>query len=143
MCRALAGYFGDNERVTTHQAQAEELLRAMKLLMDDVVAYKSAVALLAVHSAIAYNDAVLERLTGSAYKGQDHSEAARKTRAVCAKKKIDATGVQHIEKLVAKKTSYSYCGIVDASSAQDAAMKATRFADWAYRTALRRESSNG
>jgi hypothetical protein len=136
------------EHVTTHQAQAEELLRAMNLLMDDVASYKSAVALLAVHSAIAFNDAVLERLTGSAYKGQDHSEAARKTRAACGKKtingkKIDASGIQHLERLVDKKTLYSYSGIVDASSAQDAAMKATRFADWAYRTTLQRESSNG
>ncbi len=134
--------------MTSHQAQAEELLGAMNLLMDDIASYKSAVALLAVHSAIAYNDAVLKRLTGSTYKGQDHSEAARKTKAACVKKKIngkkiDASGIQHLERLVAKKTSYSYSGIVDVRIAQDAAMKATRFANWAYRTALQRESSNG
>ena len=127
------------KRVTTHQAQAEELLSAMNLLMDDVASYKSAVALLAVHSAIAYNDAVLKRLTGSTYKGQDHSKATRKTKAACGKKRIDASGVQHVEKLVAKKTLYSYSGIVDSSSTQDAAMKATRFANWAYRNVLKRE----
>ncbi len=120
----------------------------MNLLMEDVASYKSAVALLAVHSAIAFNDAVLERLTDSSYKGQDHAEASKKTKAACGKKKadgkkIDASVIQHLEKLIAKKTLYSYSGIVDTSSAQDAAMKATRFADWAYRTALQRESSNG
>lgn len=128
--------------MTSHQSQAEELLSAMKLLMDDVASYKSAVALLAVHSAIAFNDAVLATLTGAVYKGQNHSEAARKTKDACAKKKIDASGVIHIERLVAKKTSFSYSGIVDSSHAQDAADKAEKFANWAYRVVLKREQPN-
>ncbi len=120
----------------------------MNLLMDGAAAYKSAVALLAVHSAIAFNDAVLERLTGSAYKGTDHSEAARRTRVACGKKKvggkkIDASGIMHLEFLLGKKTKYSYSGLVDEMSAKFAADKARRFADWTYRTALQRESSNG
>lgn len=48
--------------MASHQKQAEELLNAMKPLIDDVPEYKSAVALLAVHSAIAFNDAVLRGL---------------------------------------------------------------------------------
>lgn len=96
------------KRVTTHQAQAEELLSAMKLLMDDVVAYKSAVALLAVHSAIAYNDAILEKLTGTVPPKKDHAEGHRQTKAACARKKIDPSGVQHLERLIANKTLYSY-----------------------------------
>jgi hypothetical protein len=122
--------------MTTHQAQAEELLSAMKLLMDDVVAYKSAVALLAVHCAIAFNDAVLVKLTGSVHKGQDHAEAGRKTRNECRKKKIDTNGVQHLEKLITHKTIYSYSGMVDFRKAQDAADKAEKFANWAYRNVL-------
>lgn len=90
--------------------------------------------MLAVHSAIAFNDAVLEKLTGAVHKGQNHSEATRKTKAACAKKKIDASGVIHIERLVAKKTSYSYSGIVDSSNAQDAADKAEKFSNWTYRS---------
>ena len=128
--------------MTSHQAQAEELLSAMKLLMEDVAAYKSAVALLAVHSAIAFNDAVLERLTGTGPKGKDHAEGHRQTKAACASKKIDSAGVQHLEKLIASKTSYSYAGIVDEKKAQDAALKAQRFANWAYGTVLQRESIN-
>lgn len=134
--------------MTTHQAQAEELLSAMNLLLDDVSAYKSAVALLAVHSAIAFNDAVLERLTGAVYKGTSHSEAAKKSRVACGKnkiggKKIDVSGIQHLEHLVKKKTLYSYSGMVDARKAQDAADKAEKFASWAYTNVLKRESSNG
>ena len=128
--------------MTSHQAQAEELLGAMKLLMDDVASYKSAVALLAIHSAIAFNDAVLEKLTGAAHKGQNHSEATRETKAACSKRKIETSGVIHIERLVAKKTSYSYSGIVDSSNAQDAADKAEKFANWAYKNVLKREQSN-
>lgn len=124
--------------MTTHQAQAEELLKAMKLLMDvDIAAYKSAVALLAVHSAIALNDAVLEKLTGTVPTSKDHAEGHRQTRAACARKKIDSGGVQHLERLITNKTGYSYSGIVDERKAQDAALKAQRFATWAYATVFK------
>ena len=115
--------------MTTHQAQAEELLSAMKLLMDDIASYKSGVALLAVHSAIAFNDAVLEKLgVGATQKSSDHSMAYRKTDKACAAKKIDRDGLQHLKNLLANKTGYSYSGIVDERKAQDAALKAQRFA---------------
>ena len=129
--------------MTSHQAQAEELLGAMKLLMDDVAAYKSAVALLAVHSAIAFNDAVLEKLgVVASSKSQDHSIAYSKTDKACAAKKIDRDGLQHLKNLLANKTNYSYSGIVDEKKAQDAALKAQRFANWAYGAVLHRESIN-
>jgi len=129
--------------VTSHQAQAEELLRAMTWLMDDVASYKSAVALLAVHSAIAFNDAVLERLIGKVHKGQDHSIASRETRLACAKNKIDTSGIKHLEYLLSKKNEYSYSGIVDQETAEYAADKAEKFSNWTYRSGvLQRESSN-
>lgn len=117
----------------THQAQAEELLAAMKLLMDDISSYKSAVALLAVHSAIAFNDAVLAKLGPStSKKDSNHSNAYRKTDRRCAEMKIDRHGLQHLESLLADKTAYSYSGTVDERKAKDAALKAQRFANWAY-----------
>ena len=114
----------------------------MKLLLDDVGAYKSAVALLAVHCAISFNDAVLERLTGAVPKRKDHAEGYRQTKTACSRMKIDSAGVKHLERLIAGKTSYSYSGIVDEKEAQDAALKAQRFASWAYRIVLKRELSN-
>ncbi|HUV96200.1 MAG TPA: hypothetical protein VMV98_01910 [Acidobacteriaceae bacterium] len=114
----------------------------MKLLMDDVASYKSAVALLAVHSAIAFNDAVLERLTGAVPKRKDHADGHRQTKEACSRKKIDAAGVQHLQRLIASKTSYSYAGIVDEKKAQDAADKAEKFANWAYKNVLKREQPN-
>lgn len=115
----------------------------MNLLMDDVASYKSAVALLAVHSAIAFNDAVLYWMTGSSHKGEDHSSASKMTLRECKKIKRDISGIKHLEYLLSKKTKYSYNGLVDEMSAKYAADKARRFADWAYRTALQRGSSNG
>jgi hypothetical protein len=128
--------------VTTHQAQAEELLGAMNLLMDDVASYKSAVALLAVNAAIAFNDAVLERLTGNLHKGEDHAAAPKKTRSACGRKKIDISGLKHLEWLVTNKTKFSYSGVVEPSKAQDAAVRARRFSDWAYKNVLKRELEN-
>ena len=113
----------------------------MKHLMDDVASYKSAVALLAVHSAIAFNDAVLDKLDDSA-KGKrkpDHSTASKKTRAACTARKIDIAGVNHLEVLLGKKTEYSYRGIIDENTAKSAANHAEKFASWANKNVLKRE----
>lgn len=112
----------------------------MKLLRDGIANYKSGVALLAVHSAIAFNDAVLITLTGSPHKGENHLAAIKKTRAACGKNKIaDIRGVKHLESLLSKKTEYSYRGIVDEDTAKGAANHAERFASWANRNVLKRE----
>lgn len=115
----------------------------MQRLMDDVASYKSAVALLAVHSAIAFNDAVSEKLSGTVHKGQDHSTASSKTKLACVKNKIDTSGIKHLEYLLSKKTEYSYSGIVDQETAAYAADKAEKFSNWTYRSGvLHKESAN-
>lgn len=123
--------------MTNYQDQAEELYVAMQLLLDDVVQYKSAVALLAVHSAIAYNDAVLEKLGIGVFSDSDHKRAYPRTLKVCAEKKIDHAGLRHLKHLLANKSDYSYNGAVDISAARAAAAKAERFQLWAYKNVLR------
>ncbi len=48
-----------------YHRRAFQLANAMKLCKDDLVAYASAAALLAVHCAISYSDAVLVGLVGT------------------------------------------------------------------------------
>jgi hypothetical protein len=80
----------------------------MELCHDDMTGYSAAVGLLAVHSAISYNDAVQIKLTGRRTKSQDHSRAIRATEAACQKARIGLRGVKHLEKLLSAKTDVSY-----------------------------------
>jgi hypothetical protein len=55
--------------------KADCFLEGMRLLADDIPAYRSGVGLLAIHSAISLGDAIKVGLTGKRGKYQDHSQA--------------------------------------------------------------------
>jgi hypothetical protein len=90
--------------------------------------------LLAVHSAIALNDAVLTVLTGSPYKGQDHGQAVSHTRLRCNEAKLDTGGIKHLANLVKRKTDIAYGNRETTfDEALKLSMDAERFETWAYR----------
>ena len=62
-------------RFTVYYRRAAQLADAMKLCQDDLSAFASAAALLAVHSAISYSDALLICLSGTRPRGENHREA--------------------------------------------------------------------
>jgi hypothetical protein len=62
-----------------YHERALQLVDAMKLCEDDLSSYAAAVAFLAVHSAISYNDAVLAKLKGRLWKAEDHRQAIAAT----------------------------------------------------------------
>jgi hypothetical protein len=96
--------------------------------------YPSATALLAVHSAIALNDAVLTVLTGSPYKGQDHGQAVSRTRSRCNEEKLDTDGIKHLANLVKRKTDIAYGNRETTfDEALKLSMDAERFETWAYK----------
>src|SRR5664279_872977 len=94
--------------VTVYHDRALQLANAMELCHDDMSGYSTAVGLLAVHSAISYNDAIQIKLTGKRTKSQDHSRAIRVTAAACQNARIESRGVRHLEKLLGAKTDVSY-----------------------------------
>src|SRR5271157_1931586 len=98
----------DETRVSAHHDRALQLADAMELCHDSMASYASAVALLAVHSAISYNDAVLIRLTGQRSRGQDHKKAVAAITRACKKGHIRTDGIKHLDKLVGAKTDVSY-----------------------------------
>lgn len=91
-----------------YRSRGEQLTNAMQLCAEDMESYTSAVALLAVHSAISYNDALLILLTGERPKSESHQAAAKFVRTACGKSKLDSAGVAHLEKLLSAKTDVSY-----------------------------------
>ena len=120
----------ENEWVFLERARqlglARELIRA-----DDL--YCSATALVAVHTAIALNDALLLHLGARRPKGRDHSSAVTETEHACSAKKIDAKGLKHLKTLLSRKTAVSY-GEVSVSFEVASALAASseRFEEWVF-----------
>ena len=127
-------------RYTVYYRRARQLASAMNLCQDDLSAYASAAALLAVHSAISYSDALLIELGGTRPRGENHREAVTALKRACTKAKIDQHGIKHFESLVSAKTDISY-GDKPVNEIRIAALceAAKRFETWAERVLQRRE----
>jgi hypothetical protein len=106
----------------------------MRLLSDDMSAYASSVALLAVHCSISLNDAIAVGVTGKRSKSGDHKRAALDLESLCRASKVkDRKGIQHLTWLLAWKTDIAYgekrLDRIFLLAARD---KAERFQSWAY-----------
>ncbi len=132
---------GPGNRGAYHR-RATQLADAMKLCQDDLSAYASAAALLAVHSAISYNDALLIELGGRRPSGENHLEAITALKRACAKARIDHLGVTHLTKLLSAKTEVAY-GEAAVGNEKTSALcsAAERFQRWAERILQRRGGS--
>jgi hypothetical protein len=125
--------------VTVYQDRGLQLAKAMNLCRRNETYYPSAAALLAVHSAIAYNDAVLIKLTGERSKTQDHSQAVSALKRACGRAKIEPLGIGHLSRLLGAKTDISYGDRhVDSQLADAMCLAADRFEAWAERVILSR-----
>lgn len=112
----------------------------MKLCRDDLPAYGSAAALLAVHSSISYSDAVLIGLSNARPRGENHQEAITGLRRACTKANIDHRGIMHFQKLLGAKTSVSYGeNRVDEERIETLCIAAERFRVWAERILQQQE----
>ena len=104
----------------------------MELCHDGIENYASAVALLAVHSAITFGDVVLITLTGRRSRVQDHRRAITSITAACKKAEVHPDGIRHLSALVGAKTDVSYGDEeVDRQRAEVLYVAARRFQTWA------------
>lgn len=118
--------------VGVYRSRALQLAKAMNLCHDGMESYASAVALLAVHSAISFSDAVLIRLTGQRSRSKDHRKTIDAITDACKKAKIQTGGVKHLDKLVSAKTDISYGDReVDEQTVNVLYLAAGRFQAWA------------
>lgn len=106
----------------------------MRLAADDLPAYRSGIALLAVHSAISLNDAIAAGLTGKAGRHQDHVEAAAELQRLAKKHGVgNLNGVGHLRWLLSEKTSIAYGRYrLDDAFVRLSVSRAERFHAWAY-----------
>jgi hypothetical protein len=124
----------DEASLEVYRIRATQLADAMKLCGDDLSTYASAVALLAIHSAISYSDVLHVWLTGNRPDGADHKQAILSARRACRKAGIDAAPISHLEKLLSAKTDVSYGNrVIVAEYAQTLRIAAERFQAWVER----------
>jgi hypothetical protein len=125
---------------TVYHLRATQLADAMKLCRDDLSSFASASALLAVHSAISYSDAVLIGLGGKRSRSEDHRDAITHLKRACSRARIEPLGIAQLQKLLSAKTDVSY-GEKRIENEQIAALcfAAERFQAWAERTLKDRE----
>jgi hypothetical protein len=126
-----------NERESTKLLEkAEHVFQAMSFLADDVISYRTAIALLAVHSCILMNDALLVMFSGVVRHFDDHMQAIAELEGRCKAKKLDAGGVRrHLGWLIGRKTKIEYSG--DRISDDDVKLAVDhteKFFNWAYTT---------
>jgi hypothetical protein len=127
-------------RFTVYYLRAKQLADAMKLCQDDLQAFASAAALLAVHSAISYSDAILVGLGRSRPRGENHREAVTALKRACTGAKIDHQGITHFQRLLSAKTDISYGEAqVDNEKIVALCVAAERFQVWAERILHGRE----
>jgi hypothetical protein len=120
--------------------RAVQLANAMRLCRDDLSAYASAAALLAVHSAISYSDAVLIGLIGKRPRGEDHRHAVIALKRACAGARIDQRGISHLQLLMSVKTDISYGDqLIDNVRIEALCNAAERFQTWADRVLAKQE----
>ena len=119
--------------------RGSQLAKAMRLCRYNHPAFLSAAALLAVHSAIAYNDAVQIKLTGDRSRTQDHGQAVAAIKRACGIANIEPRGIAHLGKLLSMKTDVSYGDKeVDNQLAEVLCVAADRFEAWAEGYVLNR-----
>jgi len=125
---------------TVYYRRATQLADAMRLCQVDLPSYASAAALLAVHSAISYSDAVLTELCGKRPRGENHQEAVALLKRTCSGAKIDHHGIVHFQRLLGAKTDVSYGEKqVDNERIVALCIAAERFQVWAERILQKRE----
>ena len=106
-------------------------------LMRDGTEYRHSSALLAIHSAIAYSDALRIGLGDERLYGDDHREALKSLRRLLRATRLnDESGLPHFEYLLSMKTFVAYSDKrLDRSRVRLISLNAERFANWISKTA--------
>ncbi|MGH9600106.1 MAG: hypothetical protein ACRD27_09590 [Terracidiphilus sp.] len=116
--------------------RARDFLKGMDLLKEDLAEYRFSSALLGIHGAISYCDALRTGLGSGKLSSEDHQSAAGELRSLLAARRSERQqGADRLEKLLSKKSRIAYAR--DATG--DAEIKlivqqAERFAAWAEST---------
>lgn len=112
--------------------RAQDFFKGMQLLREDEAYYNSS-ALLGIHAAVSYSDALRTGLGEEVLVAEDHQTAARALRILLSTRGQELEGgVRHLQALVAKKNAVAYGKRrLAANDYQLIFTQAERFAKWA------------
>lgn len=112
-------------------------MKGMELLKEDLTSFKQSSALLAIHGAIAYSDALRIGLGGKSLSADDHTIAERELHTILVAKRYERLqGVGRLKELLSKKSKVAYSDArLDENQIKLIIVNAERFEVWAETTA--------
>jgi|HubBroStandDraft_1064217.scaffolds.fasta_scaffold144450_3 hypothetical protein len=113
--------------------RARDFLKGMDLLQNDLAEYSYSSALLGIHGAISYCDALRIGLGSKDLSSDDHQSAAQELRLLLATRKFgNSQGVGRLEKLLFKKSRIAYApDAARENEIKQIVLDAKRFEAWA------------
>ncbi len=116
--------------------RAKDFLEGGRLMAEDASVYRHSAALLAIHSAISYSDALRTGLGDTELAADDHRKAALSLQKLLRARKFEnQTGLTQFDYLVSQKTNIAYGNKRLADGVLDKIVaSAQKFAIWANRT---------
>jgi len=123
-------------RFQHYKSRARDFLDGMSLLQEDLDAFGYSSALLGIHGAISYADALRVGMGSKSLSSEDHSRATSELESLLSSRGLkQQQGVKHLRLLLARKSRISYAAeAVRKNEAEDIVKRAKRFADWAEDT---------
>jgi hypothetical protein len=122
--------------VQHYRSRARDFLDGMRFLQDDLDAFGYSSALLGIHGAISYADALRIGMGSKKLMAGDHSRAADDLKSLLDSNRfVQQQGVKHFRLLLSRKSKISYAAqAVRKNEFEDIVKRALRFADWAEKT---------
>ncbi|MGA3370650.1 MAG: hypothetical protein ABSC48_02695 [Terracidiphilus sp.] len=124
-------------QVQTYLGRARDFLEGFNLLRDDLDEFRFSSALLGIHCAISYSDALRTGMGCSDVSSEDHRSAADDLKKRLSEDRGVGSlrGVEHLKTLLSKKGRVAYATeTVRRDEVEDIVKHARRFADWAEKT---------
>jgi hypothetical protein len=112
--------------------RARDFLKGMDLLKDDLPVFRFSSALLGIHCAISYSDALRTGLGCTGVSADDHRTAASDLKSLLAARKFEKLqGADRLAKLQSKKRRIAYASeATRQDEVEDIVKLAERFAFW-------------
>jgi hypothetical protein len=123
-------------KVQHYLSRARDFFKGMELLKDDLGGFKYSSALLGIHAAISYCDALRTGMGSADVSSDDHRSAVSDLRSQLASRKFEnMQGASRLEKLLSKKNRIAYAAETPRENEiEDIVKQADRFAFWAEET---------
>jgi hypothetical protein len=119
--------------VQHHLDRARDFLKGMDLLQIDLAEYRYSSALLGIHGAISYCDALRVGLGSTKVSSDNHRSAAKELKLLLATRKFEnPQGVGRLEELLSKKSRIAYAAdTARENEIKQVVLDAKRFEAWA------------